>query len=811
MDKVNNYLGSTSFTSLLVRCIPIYQNPDLFRNREGFFNFKATEIFVNSGYTSFIKWFKDTVWYPHGVILNENIYPGLAIFTGTLYNVLHFLHIPVSLHTVCIYLEPVLSTLVIVALYTFSFCLLTQTSTYIHDKNPKSLIFSPSFIQLASFLSCFFYFFSPLLLANSSGCIYTTDSLTYFLSLVTLSFYIYQQDYPVINTVISAISLVTLSYISTFSFIILDSICFYSIYKMKRYGGQTAIQYYMFYVLYTTGICFMFGFNTWSTKINVVIATYTVIYAYYFSLSSPSISLRITMGILFLGLLSIFLYQNSSLVSLLSYHSIYTSMYIYQPTSWSSLYKDMGLLMFIYIISVYLILKHMNSLIPMFILYISLGLLVFSTVINVMTPYFILFACIVSAIGTTYYILKQLNIMKNIEEHNKKIDYIYIDNQHQISNTNVIVTIAMCILLILISLQNRDLYSHSPAIIKGRTRDINDFKEAQDYLSTLPRNTTLYTWKDNLYLTTNNNNIHTPYDTSSLNLTSYTDLAGILINNEYKAYDILKKYNVQYVSVIFGGKIGYRNDDMNRIVWLARIHSHGKPTLSEKLKNITNSLSQQTKSAIPKDIPIKVEKQEKQNSIPDSIPVEVPRESDKSSSFENTVDIEYDNNINNEDNNNMNNEDNNNIHSDSISSDTSSSSPDIQPVNIQVIPEVNRIVSKKPSIPAGNDGDDIDLAALMQEEINEYMFVDKENRIVIDRTASIYMRESLLYKLSYYNYNHEFTTQKEIQGYDIVRRQSMKNYIKLTHFKEVFTSSNWIVRIYELQDDNNDTVVDTSN
>ena len=42
-------------------------------------------------------------------------------------------------------------------------------------------------------------------------------------------------------------------------------------------------------------------------------------------------------------------------------------------------------------------------------------------------------------------------------------------------------------------------------------------------------------------------------------------------SSEEVAYPILRKHDVEYVLVIFGGLIGYSGDDINKFLWMVRI------------------------------------------------------------------------------------------------------------------------------------------------------------------------------------------------------------------------------------------------
>ncbi len=68
----------------------------------------------------------------------------------------------------------------------------------------------------------------------------------------------------------------------------------------------------------------------------------------------------------------------------------------------------------------------------------------------------------------------------------------------------------------------------------------------------------------------------------------------------------------------------------------------------------------------------------------------------------------------------------------------------------------------------------------------------------IDKDVLDSMKNSLMYKLSYYRTWETVTAPGQPQGYDNVRKANpgYKNY-KLHYFEEAFTSERWIVRIYK--------------
>ena len=59
---------------------------------------------------------------------------------------------------------------------------------------------------------------------------------------------------------------------------------------------------------------------------------------------------------------------------------------------------------------------------------------------------------------------------------------------------------------------------------------------------------------------------------SSFQLTAHIATVGkAMSSSEEVAYPILRKHDVEYVLIIFGGLIGYSGDDINKFLWMVRI------------------------------------------------------------------------------------------------------------------------------------------------------------------------------------------------------------------------------------------------
>jgi hypothetical protein len=77
-------------------------------------------------------------------------------------------------------------------------------------------------------------------------------------------------------------------------------------------------------------------------------------------------------------------------------------------------------------------------------------------------------------------------------------------------------------------------------------------------------------------------------DNNTWNNTHIATVGRAMSSNETAAYEIMRKLDVDYVLVIFGGVSGYSSDDINKFLWMVRIgggvykdHVQEKDFLSE--------------------------------------------------------------------------------------------------------------------------------------------------------------------------------------------------------------------------------------
>lgn len=91
------------------------------------------------------------------------------------------------------------------------------------------------------------------------------------------------------------------------------------------------------------------------------------------------------------------------------------------------------------------------------------------------------------------------------------------------------------------------------------------------------------------------------------------------------------------------------------------------------------------------------------------------------------------------------------------------------------------------------------VAADTYADIHESAYMH-EGEYRVDRRATAAMKDSLLYRLSYYRFGSMMTEQGHAYGFDRVRGVEIGDkHFSLDYFEEAHTTTNWLMRIYKLK------------
>jgi dolichyl-diphosphooligosaccharide--protein glycosyltransferase len=120
-------------------------------------------------------------------------------------------------------------------------------------------------------------------------------------------------------------------------------------------------------------------------------------------------------------------------------------------------------------------------------------------------------------------------------------------------------------------------YSSPSVVLASQNQDgsqhiIDDFREAYYWLrQNTPETAVVMSWWDYGYQIAGMADRPTLVDNNTWNNTHIATVGKAMSSSEEVAYPILRKHDVSYVLVIFGGLIGYSGDDINKFLWMVRI------------------------------------------------------------------------------------------------------------------------------------------------------------------------------------------------------------------------------------------------
>jgi dolichyl-diphosphooligosaccharide--protein glycosyltransferase len=153
----------------------------------------------------------------------------------------------------------------------------------------------------------------------------------------------------------------------------------------------------------------------------------------------------------------------------------------------------------------------------------------------------------------------------------------------------VIITVAVSVMIYVshCSWVGAEAYS-SPTIViaqkdyQGGKKIVDDFREAYYWLRmNTPEDAKIMSWWDYGYQITGMSNRTVLVDNNTWNNTHIATMGMIFGSNEEDAAKHLRRLDVDYVLVIFGGQAYYSGDDINKFIWMLRIASGVYPNIKE--------------------------------------------------------------------------------------------------------------------------------------------------------------------------------------------------------------------------------------
>ncbi|GBP66289.1 Dolichyl-diphosphooligosaccharide--protein glycosyltransferase subunit STT3A [Eumeta japonica] len=263
-----------------------------------------------------------------------------------------------------------------------------------------------------------------------------------------------------------------------------------------------------------------------------------------------------------------------------SRHGMKASVSEHQPTSWSSFYFDLQILVFLFPAGLYFCFSGLTDANIFIILYGVLSIYFAGVMVRLMLVLAPVM-CIVSGIAAS----SLLNLhVRDIEPRPDKPDRRTKRHENNLVFRTEVGVIFMAILSTLFvsyvfhcTWVTSEAYSSPSIVLSARAQDgariiFDDFREAYTWLKmNTPEDAKVMSWWDYGYQITAMANRTVIVDNNTWNNTHISRVGQAMASTEDRAYEIMRELDVDYVLVIFGGLVGYSSDDINKFLWMVRI------------------------------------------------------------------------------------------------------------------------------------------------------------------------------------------------------------------------------------------------
>ncbi|KAJ6221720.1 hypothetical protein RDWZM_000265 [Blomia tropicalis] len=587
----------SAILAFLVRLFSVLRFESVIHEFDPYFNYRTTKYLAEKGFYSFHNWFDDRAWYPLGRIIGGTIYPGLMVTSAVLFNLLEMLTFPIHIRNVCVFLAPLFSSFTTIVTYLLTKELSDESSgiaaaafiSIVPGYISRSVAGSYDNEGIAIF--CMLLTYYTWIKAVKNGTVFWSVlcSLSYFYMVSSWGGYVFLINLIPLHVLVLMITgrfskriYVAYSAVYTIGTLLSMQIPFVGFQPVQSSEHMAAFGVF--------GLCQLFALNEYiSSKLSP--AYYHILFRSIVVFSGV-ISLGAIVVLTIIGKISPWTGRFYSLLDP-SYAKnnipIIASVSEHQPTSWSSFYFDLQLLVFLFPVGLYYCFKSLTDLNIFIILY-GVTSIYFAGVMVRLMLVLAPVMCILSGIGISNLLsiyckdlirsVTSSSSSSSTTQHStksKKQDQSNTKNQ-DIAKIFIFITTGMllsygyhCIWV------TSEAYSSPSIVLSARSHDgsriiFDDFREAYYWLRmNTHEDAKIMSWWDYGYQITAMANRTILVDNNTWNNTHISRVGQAMASDEDKAYEIMKELDVDYVLIIFGGLTGYSSDDINKFLWMVRI------------------------------------------------------------------------------------------------------------------------------------------------------------------------------------------------------------------------------------------------
>eukprot|EP00484_Ammonia_sp_Unknown_P027587 CAMPEP_0197033454 /NCGR_PEP_ID=MMETSP1384-20130603/11849_1 /TAXON_ID=29189 /ORGANISM="Ammonia sp." /LENGTH=687 /DNA_ID=CAMNT_0042463259 /DNA_START=17 /DNA_END=2077 /DNA_ORIENTATION=- len=603
-----------------LRLFAVIRFESIIHEFDPWFNFRSTRHLVEHGIYEFHNWFDNKSWYPLGRFVGGTVYPGL-MWTASLMNYVahNFLNIPLDIREFCVFTAPI-------------FAGLTAIVTYLFTKECWS--------SNAGLFAAFFVSLVPGYVSRSVAGSYDNEAVAIFAMILT--FWLWVKSVNTGSVFWSTCCALAYFYMVAawggYIFII-NIIPVHAGFLLfcGRFSGRLYIAYCIFYIIgliSSMQIQFV-SFKPVSSPEHYLSAFVFVVFQIYaFGLFLRKLSteqhekiflqfsivggMAVTFFIVVVAYLGYIPGLTMRFLALLGSDNaivIVKSVSEHQPTSWGTYWFDEHVLTFLTATGILLCFYRVSDANLFAVLY---G--VFSGYFsNIMIRLMLVVSpamCVLGAIAISEFVKSSFEVLiERVSSSSSASKASYssasvskasrkVFNKLIAAGSLVVIFYFLYLFTIHCVWVTSIAYS-SPSIVlqaRGGSEPVifDDFREAYQWLyHNTEQEDKVLSWWDYGYQLTGMGNKTVIVDNNTRNNTHIATVGLTMASREEQAYPILRRLDVKYVVVIFGGMIGYSSDDINKFLWMVRISGGVFPRVVES--NYYNSRGMYTVDATVSD------------------------------------------------------------------------------------------------------------------------------------------------------------------------------------------------------------------
>ncbi|KAF8470328.1 Oligosaccharyl transferase STT3 subunit [Russula ochroleuca] len=612
------FISGAAFAS---RLFAVINFESIIHEFDPWFNFRATRVLASKGFYEFWNWFDPTAWYPLGRVVGGTIYPGLMATSGVIYTVLHYFHLPVDIRNICVLLAPGFSALTAWATYMFTKEMKDESAGLlaaafigiVPGYISRSVAGSYDNEAIAIFLLMFTFFLWIKAMKQGSALYGTLTAVFYFYMVAAWGGYAFITNMIPLHALALTLmgrfsSRLYVGYSSWYAIGTLASmqVPFVGFQPVRTSEHMGALG--VFGLLQIVAFVELVRSHVSSKQFQQLLFVSVIVAGILGTLA--------IVGLTYKGWIAPWTGRFYSLWDTgyaKKYIPIIASVSEHQPTAWPSFFMDLHFLVFLFPAGVILCFKELRDEHVFVIIYALVASYFAGVMVRLMltlTP----IVCVSAAVALSSVLDTYIDPMQPDLSEGDKVDGTKKDKSTTTlaSSTSVaelltdmvksggsadkrtkparrgiigldtrgaVILNALGMLLFFVvhcTWVTSSAYSSPSVVLASHMQDglhiIDDFREAYYWLrQNTPKDAVVMSWWDYGYQIAGMADRPTLVDNNTWNNTHIATVGKAMSSPEEVAYPILRKHDVDYVLVIFGGLIGYSGDDINKFLWMVRI------------------------------------------------------------------------------------------------------------------------------------------------------------------------------------------------------------------------------------------------